>query len=97
MYSQYKDKIIGFYQKHKRMPAYQEIMDLLGFKSKNAVSKLVAKLVDDGVVNKDQKGRLSPSRLFGEIPIHGKLPVTLPGIAKRGDGVDREAWASAIR
>ncbi|HEY4354484.1 MAG TPA: glycoside hydrolase family 3 N-terminal domain-containing protein [Acidobacteriaceae bacterium] len=29
--------------------------------------------------------------LFGEIPIHGKLPVTLPGIAKRGDGIDRDA------
>jgi len=29
--------------------------------------------------------------LFGEIPIHGKLPVTLPGIAKRGDGIDKEA------
>lgn len=29
--------------------------------------------------------------LFGEIPIYGKLPVTLPGIAKRGEGLDREA------
>ncbi len=27
--------------------------------------------------------------LFGEIPIHGKLPVTLPGIASRGTGIDR--------
>jgi beta-N-acetylhexosaminidase len=27
--------------------------------------------------------------LYGAIPIHGKLPVTLPGIAKRGDGIDR--------
>jgi beta-N-acetylhexosaminidase len=26
--------------------------------------------------------------LFGEIGIHGKLPVTLPEIAKRGDGID---------
>jgi beta-N-acetylhexosaminidase len=26
--------------------------------------------------------------LFGEIPIHGKLPVTLPDVAKRGDGID---------
>lgn len=26
--------------------------------------------------------------LFGEIPIHGKLPVTLPNVAKRGDGMD---------
>jgi beta-N-acetylhexosaminidase len=33
--------------------------------------------------------------LFGEIPIHGKLPVTLPGIAKRGDGIDRDASSHA--
>ena len=29
--------------------------------------------------------------LFGEIPIHGKLPVTLPDVAKRGDGIDINA------
>ena len=29
--------------------------------------------------------------LFGEIPIQGKLPVTLPGIANRGTGLDRPA------
>ncbi len=33
--------------------------------------------------------------LFGEIPIHGKLPVTLPGVAKRGDGIEREANSAA--
>jgi beta-N-acetylhexosaminidase len=27
--------------------------------------------------------------LFGEIPIHGRLPVTVPGIAPRGSGLDR--------
>ena len=27
--------------------------------------------------------------LFGEIPIKGRLPVTLPGIAERGSGLDR--------
>ncbi len=27
--------------------------------------------------------------LFGEIPIHGRLPVTIPGIAARGAGIDR--------
>ena len=27
--------------------------------------------------------------LFGEIPIHGRLPVTLPGMAQRGAGLDR--------
>lgn len=28
--------------------------------------------------------------LFGEIPIHGRLPVTIPGFAVRGAGQDRE-------
>jgi len=31
--------------------------------------------------------------LFGEIPIHGRLPVTIPGIAARGAGIDRAAVA----
>lgn len=35
--------------------------------------------------------RAAVKALFGEIPIDGKLPVTLPGVAKRGDGIDKEA------
>ena len=31
--------------------------------------------------------RAAVKALFGEIPIRGKLPVTLPGVAKRGDGM----------
>ena len=38
--------------------------------------------------------RSAAKALFGEIPIHGKLPVTLPGIAKRGDGIERDAVTS---
>jgi beta-N-acetylhexosaminidase len=29
--------------------------------------------------------------IFGEIPIGGRLPVTIPGIAARGDGIERPA------
>jgi beta-N-acetylhexosaminidase len=29
--------------------------------------------------------------LFGEIPIHGRLPVTIPQVAERGTGLDRDA------
>jgi beta-N-acetylhexosaminidase len=39
--------------------------------------------------------RSAVKALFGEIPIHGKLPVTLPGIAKRGDGIEKDAAPSA--
>jgi beta-N-acetylhexosaminidase len=33
--------------------------------------------------------------LFGEIPIHGRLPVTIPGVANRGFGLDRNAQPSS--
>jgi len=42
------------------MPDYAEIMALLGFKSKNAVFKLVNKLEEDNFLNKDEKGKLIP-------------------------------------
>lgn len=29
--------------------------------------------------------------LFGEIPIRGRLPVTIPGVAERGAGIDKPA------
>lgn len=29
--------------------------------------------------------------LFGEIPIHGHLPVTIPNVAQRGAGIERPA------
>jgi repressor LexA len=56
MIDTYKNKIISFYKNKKRMPSYAEIMDLLGFKSKNAVYKLINKLVAEGVVSKDAQG-----------------------------------------
>jgi beta-N-acetylhexosaminidase len=30
--------------------------------------------------------------LFGEIPITGRTPVTIPGLAQPGDGVQLPAW-----
>ena len=35
--------------------------------------------------------RSAVKALFGEIPIHGRLPVTIPLIAERGTGLDRDA------
>jgi len=79
--SSYKDKIFGFYQDHRRMPSYAEIMKLVGFKSKNAVYKLVGKLLDEGAVLKDATGRLIPTNLFGEIPLLGLVEAGFPTAA----------------
>jgi hypothetical protein len=32
--------------------------------------------------------------LFGEIPIHGRLPVAIPGLAQLGIGLDRDSVAA---
>ncbi len=77
-YSHYRGRIVDFYQENRRMPGYAEIMDMLGFKSKNAVYKLINKLVDDGVVNKDSRGKLTPNKLFGEIPLLGLVEAGFP-------------------
>lgn len=78
----YTDKIIGFYKREKRMPSYSEIMALCGFKSKNAVFRLVEKLVGEGRVGKDGKGRLFPLKLFGEIPLLGLVEAGFPSAAE---------------
>lgn len=67
MFETYKKKILSFYKNNKRMPSFSEMMKLFGFKSKNAVSKLVDKLIDAGVVSKDAEGRLIPQAIYGEV------------------------------
>lgn len=60
------------------MPTYSEMTDLFGFKSKNAVAKIVVKLVEAGLVAKDHLGRLIPSSSFGEIPLLGSVKAGIP-------------------
>ena len=77
----YRHKIVSFYTTRKRMPSYQEIMSLLGFKSKNAVYKLVNKLVAEGIISKDSQGKLVPRKLFGEVPLLGLVEAGIPSVA----------------
>lgn len=75
-------KIQAFYRKHRRMPSYSEIMELAGFRSKNAAYKLVKKLVDLGIVEKDAKGRLTPKRLDAAVRVLGVVEAGWPSPAE---------------
>lgn len=77
----HKEKIIAFYKKYKRMPGYGEMMKLTGFKSKNAVFKLINRLVEEGVVEKDAKGKLIPRNLTNGISLLGVVEAGLPSPA----------------
>lgn len=78
MRSEYQTKIESFYSQNKRMPSYSEMMKLFGFKSKNAIFRIVAKLVEAGIVAKDHLGRLIPSQSFGEVPMLGLVTAGFP-------------------
>ena len=82
MINDYKNKIISFYQRNKRMPVYAEMLKLFNFKSKNAVAKLVNKLIEAGVLSKDSSGHLIPNKLIGEIPLLGLVEAGFPTLAE---------------
>ena len=67
----YKEKLLSFYQSKRRMPTYTEMMTIFGFKSKNAVYRVVTKLIAAGIVTKDKLGKLIPSDGFNDIPMVG--------------------------
>ena len=60
------------------MPGYKEIMEITGFKSKNAVFKLINNLVDAGIVSKDSQGKIIPSRSLDEVPLLGLVEAGFP-------------------
>lgn len=78
MHNEYKTKLQSFYSREKRMPTYTEMMSLFGFKSKNAVARLVDKLIEGGLVAKDHLGRLIPESSFDSIPLLGLVKAGFP-------------------
>lgn len=57
-------------------------MRLVGFKSKNAVHKLVNKLTQEGFVEKDSNGHLIPMNIYGEIKKLGVVEAGFPAVAE---------------
>ncbi len=75
---EYKNKLIAFQSKHSRMPTYAEMMTLFGFKSKNAVARVVDKLMDVGLVEKDSLGRLIATDTLTDVPLLGLVKAGFP-------------------
>lgn len=57
-------KIKRFYLRQGRMPTYTEIMDLIGFRSKDSVFKLINRLETGGFLRKDRTGKIIPRNMF---------------------------------
>ncbi|MFH1790492.1 MAG: transcriptional repressor LexA [Candidatus Omnitrophota bacterium] len=75
-------RIRDFYRDRKRMPAYSEMLELFGLKSKNAVFKRVKAMIEAGLVEKDQGGRILPGRLFKAVKCLGAVTAGFPSPAE---------------
>lgn len=64
------------------MPTYSEMLPLLGLKAKSAAEYWIKKLLDKGVLEKDAKGFLRPSRLSFNLPIVGNVEAGFPSPAE---------------
>lgn len=82
MKDNYKKSIINFYHLNKRMPNYSELLKITGFKSKNAVFKLINRLNEEKFISKDEKGKLIPRNLYGEIKLLGRIEAGFPSPAE---------------
>jgi repressor LexA len=75
-------EISNFYYQNGRMPSFSEVGQMLGLKSKNAVSKLIHKLVQLNVLEKDERGRLIPRSITSPVKILGTVEAGFPSPAE---------------
>ncbi len=94
MDDRYKRQLRGFYETHRRMPSYAEIMSLLGFSSRASVWKLISRLAKDGFLVKDKRGKLAPGRIWGELRVLGLVEAGFPSPAEedRGDAMSLDEY-----
>ena len=74
--------IAGFYDEKGRMPSFSEIGEIVGLRSKNAVSKLINKLEGLNVLERDAKGRLIPRSLASSVRLLGSVEAGFPSPAE---------------
>ena len=68
-----------FWRQERRTPTYAEMLDLFGYKSKNAVFGLLKKLEELGYVSKDDNGRIAfLPKMTGTVRILGSIAAGFP-------------------
>jgi SOS regulatory protein LexA len=77
----YVQQIQTFYRQHHRMPSYREIAAVTGLRSTNAVFKVVNKMIQQGLITKDARGRLIPKQLLSDLRFVGLVEAGFPSPA----------------
>lgn len=72
----------AFFRENHRLPSYSEIAKIFGYASKNAAFRLVQKLIDEGLLSKDEKGKLRPNLPHFSSPLVGYIQAGFPSPAE---------------
>ena len=72
-------RLQDYYARHRALPSYASIGQLLGLKSKSSVAAMVARLKLAGFIDSTPDKRLAPTRRFfarplAESPVHAGMP-----------------------
>ncbi|HXV26551.1 MAG TPA: transcriptional repressor LexA [Candidatus Paceibacterota bacterium] len=88
------DKLRTFFRSNGRMPTFRELARLWGFRSTNAVAKLVRKLTDTGALVRDRAGRLALADPFSSVRLLGAVEAGWPSPAEEelADTMSLDEW-----
>ncbi len=72
-----------FYRREQRLPGYTEMLNLFGYRSRNAVFKLLRRLQQAGFLRIGCDGKVSPTpRLSGTVRLLGQVNAGFPSPAE---------------
>ncbi len=78
----YLNRLREYYSRHKTLPSYSTIGDLVGMSSKGSVAELVLRLKQHRFIESTKDRRLKPGRRFFERPLtSGKVAAGFPSPA----------------
>jgi repressor LexA len=78
---QYLSLLQDYYAKHRVLPSYSVIGDLVGMNSKASVASMVLRLKAEGFLESAPGQRLKPGKRFFERPLAESVPAGMPSPA----------------
>lgn len=87
-------KIREFFRRTRRMPSYRELAALVGYRSTNAVAKLVRTMREAGLLERDPTGRIRMRHPYGEARVLGAVEAGWPSPAEEElvDTMSLDEW-----
>jgi SOS regulatory protein LexA len=82
MKKEQRDAIAAFYDEQGRMPSYAEIAMITGLSSKSSAYHLAGRLVREGWLRRDAKGKLLPGRFSNGVRMLGSVAAGFPSPAE---------------